>query len=68
MDDDIGVIRSVFPQVYRFEVPTAGNLVVIASLNAARESVSTLERRGEELDRSFDVDFSFQEMVKHLTP
>ncbi len=48
VDDDIGVIRSVFPEVYRFEAPTAGNLVVIASASAARESVSTLERRGEE--------------------
>ena len=68
VEDDIGAIRDVFPQTYRFEVPTAGNLIVIGSLANARVDETTLERRGEELDRSFRADFSFQEMVKHLEP
>ena len=68
MEDDIGAIRDVFPQTYRFEVPTAGNLIVIGSLANARVDETTWSRRGEELDRSFLRDFSFQEMVKHLEP
>ncbi len=65
--NDLNTIRGAFPQVYVFPAPPrSGNLVAVASLVKARQTASALMPRASELDRSFQANFSFQQMVKDM--
>lgn len=64
--NDLNTIRNAFPRVYVFRVPHSENLVVVASLVKAKAKASALKLRAAELDRSFQADFSFQEMLKKM--
>ena len=64
---DITVIGRVFPQVYVFRLADDKGLVVLASLNARRLSPAEMVRRGQELDRRFQTDFSFARIARRVT-
>lgn len=63
----LDAIRSVFPQVYVFQVPHRLSYVVVGSTAEKRETLSELSRRGRELDRRFRTNFSFRRIVQGLT-
>jgi spermidine synthase len=67
-EGDLSAMGEAFPQLYTFQTPGAGNLVVVASQVRSRERLSVLESRAKELDRTVPTDFSFQDMLKNLQP
>jgi spermidine synthase len=66
--ETLATIRSAFPQVYVFEVSHRQSLAVVGSLAKDREKPTDLRLRARQLDRRFQADFSFQELVKGLKP
>jgi spermidine synthase len=66
IDEDVKTIRDAFPQVYVFELPNAGGLVVVASTSRKRVTPQNLFAAAGELDRRFKTSFSFRDMVYRL--
>jgi spermidine synthase len=66
MDEDLEIIRGVFPQTYRFGVPGTNNLIVIGSTFSARLGREQLERAGAAVDGKFHADFSFKSVAGQL--
>lgn len=66
MDEDLEIIRGVFPQTYRFGVPGTNNLIVIGSTSTARLGRAELERAGAAVDQKFRADFSFKAVAGQL--
>lgn len=63
MNEDIQIIRSVFPQTYQLGVPGAYNFIIVGSMAKTRLSRAQLERNGAALDQRFKTDFSFKAMA-----
>jgi spermidine synthase len=66
--ETLATIRQAFPQVYVFPVSHRLSLVVVGSLAKERAKLSDLRLRAKELDRRFQTNFSFQELLKDLEP
>jgi spermidine synthase len=67
-ESDVAAIRDVFPQTYVFDVPLRGNRVAVASMNETKKTRANLKQKARELDRDFQVGFSFSEIVRNLRP
>ncbi len=63
---DEEAIRDAFPQIDVFQVPLRGNRVVVASIDETKRTRADLNQKARELDRDFQVGFSFLEMVRNL--
>jgi len=66
--ETLATIREAFPQVYVFQVSQRLSLVVVGSLAKERTKLSDLRLRAKELDRRFQTNFSFQELLNDLEP
>jgi spermidine synthase len=66
--ETLATIRQAFPQVYVFQVAQRESLVVVGSLAKQREKLDDLRQRAKQLDRRFQTNFSFQELLKDLEP
>jgi spermidine synthase len=64
-DADVAAIRATYPQVYLFNV-LEGNLVVVATTVATRETPASLRLKAREADRQFRTTFSFQELLNRM--
>lgn len=67
MNEDLEIIRSAFPQTYRFGVPGTYNLIVVGATSAARLNRQQLERAGASVDQKLAADFSFKALAGQLT-
>lgn len=67
-EDSLADVRSAFPQVYVFEVSHRLSLAVVGSLAKEREELSALRLRAKQLDGRFRTNFSFEKLVKDLSP
>ena len=65
VDDDLRSIRAAFKQTYVFRTADT-NLIVLASLSAAREETAALRVRAKQLDQRFKATFSFQDLLKTM--
>jgi spermidine synthase len=63
---DVKNIQAAFPQVYAFELPNLGGMVVVGSMSPNRLSQAMLLKAGAEIDRRFDVTYSHKAMVHWL--
>jgi spermidine synthase len=65
IDEDLGAIREVFPQVYVFRV-SGTNVVAVATQAAKRATTAELKAAPREIDRRFQAGFSFQQLLGNL--
>jgi len=66
--ETLATIREAFPRVYVFQVSQRLSLVVVGSLAKERAKLSDLRQRAKELDRRFQTNFSFEELLNDLEP
>lgn len=61
--EDLAAIRASFSQVYVFNVPSSGNVIVAACMHDARLTPQALRERAAELDRQFGEGISFADVL-----
>ncbi len=63
-DEDIATIGDAFPHTQLFDCPGARNLIVVGTTSAGPPDGASLETRAAELDRRFQANFSFREILR----
>jgi len=61
-NDDLAIIRGVYPQVYVFRTPTL-NMIVVCTWDKTRVAPAALREKAKELDRRFKATFTFQSVL-----
>ena len=65
--EDVQTIASAFPQTYVWRLPESTGFVVAGSLVRARDSITTLSRRGREADARLRADVSIAKMASGVS-
>ncbi len=64
-NDDLAMIRSVYPQTYTFRASTP-NMIVVCTWDKTRATAAALHEKAKELDRRFKATFTFQSVLQTL--
>ncbi len=61
-NDDLGTIRSAYPQAYTFRASTP-NMIVACTWEKTRATSTALKEKAKELDRRFKATFKFESLL-----
>ena len=63
LKNDLRLLSQAFAQIYMFQEPELGNLIVVASKNSKRLTLKELKARAQKFDASYRLPFSFKQVI-----